>query len=233
MRLCKPKTLLYFVAQFSILHLIGSGIYAGSAADIAGKWRSVKISKPADMKFDSAPKAWEIEFKEDGTFNERIDEGFGIAFRHAGTYQVADSTVWLKQTWRSEPLAMQMSLADNHLSITEPKVLKWTVEFERSSAPLAELDRLPEKPRTLEEAVATLRKIVTPENLDRIRGMKKDELIGLHHGFGTFIRNAFGLWRANKELLQSCGGADMHPDSASMVIIEALWTDLQQRPPYQ
>jgi hypothetical protein len=198
---------------------------AAPGSDLVGKWRSISIEQNSSV--DTAPKAWEIEFSADGTFRETIDEGFGIAFEHTGIYQVKESTLLLKQTWRSKPLDLQYSVESKKLFLFEPKVLKWKVEFERSKDPLAALVKLPRVPRTVKEAVATLRQIMKTDDLETIQRMKEDELILLHHGFGTYIRNAFGLWRGNKILRQSCGAANMHPDAASGVIIYALWKSLQ------
>jgi hypothetical protein len=60
----------------------------------------------------------------------------------------------------------------------------------------------------------------------RIRDTKKEDLISFHHGWGTGIRDEFGLWRGNTNLMTACH-AD-HPDDASMVIIEAVWQKLQK-----
>ena len=58
--------------------------------------------------------------------------------------------------------------------------------------------------------------------------MAKTDLILFHHGGGTGIRNDFGLWRGNDKLIGSCGkGQQVHPDSCSMLIIEAVWDLLQ------
>ena len=46
-----------------------------------------------------------------------------------------------------------------------------------------------------------------------------------HMGMGTWIRNQFGLWHGNQKLFEACGG---HPDSASMVIIDAAWRCLRE-----
>lgn len=46
------------------------------------------------------------------------------------------------------------------------------------------------------------------------------------------IRNAFGLWGGNVALMQSGAQARgypfIHPDDASVVIIEAVWERLQK-----
>lgn len=52
----------------------------------------------------------------------------------------------------------------------------------------------------------------------------KKDLIKFHHGFGTYIRNTFGLWSGHPELLASmCLPLDTHPDDVSFKIILALW----------
>ena len=59
-----------------------------------------------------------------------------------------------------------------------------------------------------------------------VRDTPKDKLILFHHGWGSGIRNSFGLWRGNRALMEDCKAK--HPDDASMVIIEAVWARLQK-----
>ncbi|WP_269532844.1 DUF6794 domain-containing protein [Chitinimonas sp. BJYL2] len=62
-----------------------------------------------------------------------------------------------------------------------------------------------------------------------IRVTKKNDLVQYHHGWGTSIRNEYGLWRGNQKLIMSaCGGNLCHPDDASMNIIETVWQRLQK-----
>ena len=62
-----------------------------------------------------------------------------------------------------------------------------------------------------------------------VKNTKKEDLIQYHHGWGTGIRNYYGLWRSNRKLLLSaCDGRPCHPDDASMKIIEAVWERLQK-----
>jgi hypothetical protein len=81
-------------------------------------------------------------------------------------------------------------------------------------------------PKTVDEAVTRLISGLNDEEKARVRDTKKDDLISFHHGWGTGIRNEFGLWRGNTNLMAACH-AD-HPDDASMVIIEAVWQRLQK-----
>lgn len=90
-------------------------------------------------------------------------------------------------------------------------------------------------PQTVDEAVARILAGMPEADQQMIRATPKDDLIMFHHGWGTGIRNAFGLWGGNTALMKSCAeaqgyGADpafMHPDDASGVIIEAVWRRLQ------
>jgi hypothetical protein len=81
-------------------------------------------------------------------------------------------------------------------------------------------------PKTVDEAVTSILADMKDADRTRIRDTKKEDLISFHHGWGTGIRDEFGLWRGNTNLMTACH-AD-HPDDASMVIIEAVWQKLQK-----
>lgn len=83
-------------------------------------------------------------------------------------------------------------------------------------------------PKTVEEAVELLLAQMDDGGQEEIRNTKKEDLINYHFSLGMYIRNQFGLWAGNYDLLKSCGSEDMHPDDASMVIIKALWAKLQK-----
>jgi hypothetical protein len=189
---------------------------------LTGPWRSTRISGVAE----DTPKAWEITFLADGTFSERIDEGFGVAARYSGVYTVNGGVLGLKETWRQEPTRFQMDLEADRLVLTSMDMGGWRAKFERSAEPLEKLDEIPSVPRSLPEAVAACKWILGSKIIDKIRNMEMEELISLHHGVGTHIRNAFDLWRGNPDLMAACGDPHMHPDDASGVILEALWRDL-------
>jgi hypothetical protein len=82
-------------------------------------------------------------------------------------------------------------------------------------------------PRTVDEAVARILSTMSAEDQARVRSTPKDELIRYHMGWGTGIRNSFGLWKGNKELLNSCGYEGIHPDTCSDIIIHRVWAALQ------
>ena len=84
-------------------------------------------------------------------------------------------------------------------------------------------------PVTLDEAIAHIVGGLPAESVKTLCGTKKRDLILYHHGWGTGIRNSFGLWGGNEALLVSaCGGKRCHPDDASMRIIEGVWETLQR-----
>ena len=83
-------------------------------------------------------------------------------------------------------------------------------------------------PLTCDGAIAKLSTELPQSEQADLAAMKRDDLILLHHGFGTGIRNEFGLWGGNFALIESCSGSrETHPDDVSMIIIERLWVKLQ------
>jgi len=94
-------------------------------------------------------------------------------------------------------------------------------------------------PKTVQEAVDHLIADLRYEEKELIQNTDEVDLIQYYFTLGIGIRNEFGLWSGNKELLKSCcsqnkravlkfcGSETIAPDDASMVIIEALWRRLR------
>jgi len=72
---------------------------------------------------------------------------------------------------------------------------------------------------------------MTPEFKAKVRATPEDELIFFHLDWGMGIRNDYGLWSGNTQLLKSCAalvpGTEPEPDPVSMVIIKRIWAKLQ------
>lgn len=83
-------------------------------------------------------------------------------------------------------------------------------------------------PTTVEATVTDIIAGLSAEDKETVRKSKRDDLIMFHHGWGTGIRNHYGLWRGNDKLIESACGEPCHPDDASMVIIEKVWEALQE-----
>ncbi len=81
-----------------------------------------------------------------------------------------------------------------------------------------------EWPRTVEEAVDRLLSSMSEKDKQSFKNTPEKDLIMFHFGLGTHIRNEFGLWQGNTELLKSCEKESyfVDPDDASSIIIEAL-----------
>lgn len=91
-----------------------------------------------------------------------------------------------------------------------------------------------EHPKTLEEAIEKLFVWVSKKDQKWLAKQTKDELYLLHHGFGTWIRNTFGLWGKNSKLIydiSKCnnGTKPIHPDDCSMVIIEEFQKAIRKK----
>jgi hypothetical protein len=84
-----------------------------------------------------------------------------------------------------------------------------------------------DKPRTVDEAVQVLKtKWLQPKDRDWILRNTKDEVRSkLYMGFGTGMRNQFGLWGDNQPLHDSCGTKD--PEGCSVVILDRLWESVR------
>lgn len=88
-------------------------------------------------------------------------------------------------------------------------------------------------PETIDEAVGVVLASLTEDDKSKITAMNDSDLVGLHFSLGLWIRNNFGLWQGNQKLMQTIEQQNpgIHPDDASMVIIEAVWDRLQEMKP--
>jgi hypothetical protein len=86
---------------------------------------------------------------------------------------------------------------------------------------------LADKPKTVYEAVQILKtKWLKAKDRDWVLRNSKDEVRSrLYMGFGTGVRNEFGLWGDNQALHDSCGTKD--PEGCSVVILDRLWESIR------
>jgi hypothetical protein len=82
-------------------------------------------------------------------------------------------------------------------------------------------------PKTVKEAATQILSEMSEKDKETVWNTKKEDLIKFHQGWGAGIRNDMGLWQGNKELMKDAKAN--HPDDASMVIIEAVWSTLQKK----
>ncbi len=90
-------------------------------------------------------------------------------------------------------------------------------------------------PTTIAEAVNQLLSDISIEAKHQIKDSNEDGLINFHFGLAKGIRNEFGLWEKDSKLFENCkelaGDSNMDVDTASGLIIKALWDRLQEFPP--
>lgn len=96
---------------------------------------------------------------------------------------------------------------------------------------------------SIDEIVEDLiKKTAEYDDLDEFRQCKFEHLHKFHHGFGTHIRNEYGMWnKDHPDTATWCrdirednsphiiGGVDyhpLHPDARSMEVIRQLWKRL-------
>jgi len=79
-------------------------------------------------------------------------------------------------------------------------------------------------PRTLDQALARLMSDLSLRDKTKIAKLKEEQLVSLYFSLGEYIRNAFGLWSGNRELMESCrnmsGMKELQEDDASAFIVK-------------
>ena len=94
-------------------------------------------------------------------------------------------------------------------------------------------DTQSEPPRSLDEAVRRLIDDLTPEMRAAMVEMSEEDLIGLHFGLGTAVRNGYGLHKPDSPLMadavEQLGlGYLRDPDIVSGEIIERAWRQIRE-----
>ena len=86
--------------------------------------------------------------------------------------------------------------------------------------------------KSVSEAVDVLISVLFLKDRTTIASMDEGDLIDLHFSLGAYVRNEFGLWFGNKQLLEDCRRFSMdqylHPDQAASIIIKELWKRLRK-----
>jgi hypothetical protein len=85
-------------------------------------------------------------------------------------------------------------------------------------------------PKDLEDCFAELKKILKPEDVQKMREGTEGDMIQYHHGLGTWMRNNWGLWRGSRlsEWFNERGVE--HPDDMSGIILTSFWRHLNGKP---
>lgn len=68
----------------------------------------------------------------------------------------------------------------------------------------------------------------TAQEKQALKNILEENLIIFHLNLAKNIREEFGVWSGNEELIKSCGV--INPDDASMAIVKAVWKVLNRQP---
>ena len=87
-------------------------------------------------------------------------------------------------------------------------------------------------PRTVDQALTRLMSDLSLRDKTKIAKLKEEELVSLYFSLGEYIRNAFGLWSGNRELMESCrtlsGMDELQEDDASAFIVKEFLKKLHE-----
>lgn len=76
-------------------------------------------------------------------------------------------------------------------------------------------------PKNLEECFLELNKLLKTKDIEAIKNLKdRNETILYHHGFGTWLRNNWGLWGGSRLQQYLIAKGLRHPDDMSATILE-------------
>lgn len=86
------------------------------------------------------------------------------------------------------------------------------------------------KPKTIDECMIELTKLLSKEDLAEILKMSANEVGRMHHSLGQWIRNNWDLWKGGelKAHMESLGF--IHPDDMSNSILMEFWNRLNNQP---
>lgn len=160
----------------------------------------------------------------DRTFSSEWDQGFGLRESFRGTYEFTGGKLVLTPE-RGHPVHVYWANAEGgNLSLAR---LGSSYIFCRSDAAHPGLEGRPEVPRSVRSAVELLISKISQETVREITSTRRDRLARFHSSLGLFIRNAFGLWGANRPLIEELkSGQNLEADELSGILIERLWDEL-------
>ena len=94
-------------------------------------------------------------------------------------------------------------------------------------APAVSPPAAPPWPRTVAEAVEMRLRSMSEADKGALRGVSRDRVQDMYHGFQMLHRAEFGLSEGNDALLASCGSVRMPAEECMRIILDALWVALQ------
>jgi len=85
------------------------------------------------------------------------------------------------------------------------------------------------RPETMAEAIQFCFIKIPLKTLEELEIKPEEEMFECHFGLGMWLRNSLGLWSGGPLLALEC----VHPDDASMVILDELRKYMKQHPDWR
>ncbi len=85
-------------------------------------------------------------------------------------------------------------------------------------------------PVDLASAIARLDALLSPEDIETLRGGTEEDMARYHHGLGTSLRNGWGLWGGSPLAVWFNDRGIHHPDDMSGIILTSYWRHLNDIP---
>ncbi|HVP78597.1 MAG TPA: DUF6794 domain-containing protein [Thermodesulfobacteriota bacterium] len=101
-----------------------------------------------------------------------------------------------------------------------------TAKAEKSS----ELEQPVYIPANLDDCFAELKRVLKPEDIEKMKTGAEKEMIQYHFGLGTWIRNNWSLWKESRLTKWFNHKGIYHPDDMSGIIIISFWRHLNSKP---
>ena len=85
-------------------------------------------------------------------------------------------------------------------------------------------------PKDLEDCFAELTKMLSKEEVEKMKNGSEDQMIHYHHGLGMWLRNNWGLWKGSRLKTWFKEKGIQHPDDMSGIIFDSFWRHLNDKP---
>ena len=85
-------------------------------------------------------------------------------------------------------------------------------------------------PKDLDDSLAQLNKLFTADDIRRIKAAPEADMFEYQLGWGTWLRNDWGLWNGSRLAQWFEAQGVHHPDDMSSIILDSYWRRVHARP---
>ena len=85
-------------------------------------------------------------------------------------------------------------------------------------------------PKDLDDCFAELKKMLSKEEVEKMKNGREDDMSLYHHGLGTWLRNNWGLWSGSRLSKWFNEKGIRHPNNMSGIILVSFWRHLDNKP---